>query len=208
VIATKLDPGAYTGTYKLIGGRTCLDFVNTVSWPGTPREHDWLDRGENLISWGVAVGLIDETDRRALEHAVEALPALQEVHRIRVELALVVTPLAHHGRPAAESIAALNDRLHNAAVRRSVDVRTYRWVWTPPGTLVELVAPVIWDAADVLTNLDHSRLGYCASCAWLFLDTTRNRSRRWCDMQDCGSRTKALRYYHRTKAKATPSDSP
>jgi hypothetical protein len=61
------------------------------------------------------------------------------------------------------------------------------------------MAPVVWNAGRVLTEIDHRRLGLCPSCDWLFHDTTRNRSRRWCDMGDCGSRDKSLRYYHRRK---------
>ena len=68
--AVPLDPGEYGGTYKANAGRMSLDFVNTVSWPGTDRGHDWLDRPSNVVAWAVAVGaLTDEEaagDRRFL----------------------------------------------------------------------------------------------------------------------------------------------
>ncbi len=54
--AVPLDPGDYGGTYKANAGRMALDFVNTVSWPGTDRGHDWLDRPSNVVAWAVAVG--------------------------------------------------------------------------------------------------------------------------------------------------------
>ena len=36
-------------------------------------------------------------------------------------------------------------------------------------------------------------------CLWIFLDTSKNRTRRWCDMKQCGNRMKARRFYERQK---------
>jgi predicted RNA-binding Zn ribbon-like protein len=49
----------------------------------------------------------------------------------------------------------------------------------------------------LLTQGQLDRLGECPSCGWLFLDTSKNRRRRWCSMATCGSRDKARRYYER-----------
>jgi len=35
------------------------------------------------------------------------------------------------------------------------------------------------------------------NCGWLFVDGSKNHSRRWCDMRDCGNRAKVRR--HRLK---------
>ena len=61
--------------------------------------------------------------------------------------------------------------------------------------------PVLWAAAELLTSADRDRVRACASdpCRWLFLDLSRNRSRRWCSMEDCGNRAKARRHYARSK---------
>jgi predicted RNA-binding Zn ribbon-like protein len=61
--------------------------------------------------------------------------------------------------------------------------------------------PVARSAADLLTSQEQSRVRECAAsdCGWLFLDLSRNRSRRWCDMETCGNRTKARRHYARSK---------
>jgi len=195
-----LDAGGYDGTYKLVGGEPALDLVNTISWPGTAREHDWLDRGSNLTAWAAAAGLIGAETRRRLD----ALPPatirtdLVQVRRIRGLLARVLTPLAHGGRPAPEEIEELNDLAQKACRRRRIGSRSLAWEWETPKRLPEVLAPVVWSGAQLVTSGDHSRLGYCPGCEWLFVDATRNHSRRWCDMDDCGSRDKALRYYHRT----------
>jgi predicted RNA-binding Zn ribbon-like protein len=71
-------------------------------------------------------------------------------------------------------------------------------VWKPPEDAVQALAPVVLDAADLVSS-DRERLRFCPACDWLFEDQTRNGQRRWCDMADCGSRDKARRYYQRTQ---------
>ncbi len=58
---------------------------------------------------------------------------------------------------------------------------------------------MLWSAADLLTTAELALVGECAGegCSWLFLDTSRNRSRLWCSMEDCGNRAKARRHYAR-----------
>jgi len=203
-----LDPGTYGGTYKLVGGQVSLDLVNTVSWPGTDREHDWFDRATNVTLWAVEVGLFDEEARRRFDHAVSRDPEawrsqLDAVRDIRGNLRAAIAPRARGAAPDSGSFDRLNRLLVRASRRRRLDPATLRWSWIDPTDLVELMAPVIWNAGEVLSSIDPARLGYCPSCDWLFHDTTRNRSRRWCDMDDCGSRDKALRYYHRRRSAAS-----
>lgn len=200
-----LDPGDYDGTYKPIGGEPSLDLVNTVSWRGTEREHDWFDRPGNVITWAAELGLIDASGAALLRRSLKAQPArvadeLQEVHEVRAALRAVLSPLAHGEPPPAGAVDGLNELLRQVRRANVVDARTLARSWDPATTLVEAVTPAVDNAADVLTEADHSRLRHCPACGWLFLDTSRNRSRRWCDMADCGSRDKALRYYHRTRA--------
>ncbi|HKK87809.1 MAG TPA: CGNR zinc finger domain-containing protein, partial [Saprospiraceae bacterium] len=108
-------------------------------------------------------------------------------------------PLSLGEQPESPAFEVLNELIH-IAMRHRYLTNEFQWVWDDPQTLYEILYPVIWNAAHVLTNLDHTRIGHCPSCKWVFYDTTRNRSRKWCDMEDCGSRHKALRYYHRTKS--------
>ena len=63
--------------------------------------------------------------------------------------------------------------------------------------------PVVQSAVDLMTSPELDRVGQCADdrgCGWLFVDTTKNRSRRWCDMRDCGNRAKARRHYAKKKS--------
>jgi predicted RNA-binding Zn ribbon-like protein len=62
--------------------------------------------------------------------------------------------------------------------------------------------PIVRDAAEFLTSHDRELARICAGdpCGFIFLDTSPNRTRRWCVMQDCGNRAKARRHYQRRRA--------
>lgn len=202
----ELDPGDYSGTYKLVGGEMSLDFVNTISWPGTSREHDWLDRPGNLIAWSNAVGILSRSSRARLEAkpSTTSWSALRTALEIRAQIRSVVWPLANGARPSREAVKALNALLQKSLSHYHIDPSTCLWKWDDPASMIGVLYPVIWNAAHVLTDRDRTRIRSCPSCDWIFYDSTRNRSRRWCDMKDCGSRDKALRYYHRTKSSGSP----
>jgi predicted RNA-binding Zn ribbon-like protein len=106
----------------------------------------------------------------------------------------------HHRVPAAADIAALN--IFVSELYRGVTL-----VPSPSGLVLEtrreegfdsVLSSVVRAAVELLTSLDHERIGKCAddSCAWLFLDTTRSGTRRWCDMKSCGNRNKIRRFRH------------
>lgn len=199
-----LDPDGYRGTYKLVGGYLSLDLINTVSWPETEREHDWFDPPTNVTAWAVETGLIEDKTRRRLDDALSRHPDrarsdLARVREIREFLRSALAPPARGDTPSSDAVDRLNSLLADVCGQRRLDPATLQWSWGSPTTLEEVMAPVIWNAGEVLTTVSPQRLGQCPTCDWLFHDTTRNRSRRWCDMADCGSRDKALRYYHRQR---------
>lgn len=203
-----LESGGYGGSYKLIGGEVSLDFVNTVSWPGTEHAHDWLDRPGNFTVWAVAAGILTEECRNELDARppTELEAEINHVRQVREDLRRVLAPLASGEPPSSSAIDTLNLLVREILPSRHIDHATLEWTWEAPVTLSDILAPIIWNTVRIVTNTDHTRLGHCPSCNWLFYDATRNRSRRWCDMADCGSRDKALRYYHRSKPGSTSRD--
>lgn len=192
--ALDLEPGDYPGTYKLIGGAPALDFVNLVSYRGTPRAHDWLDPATNLGRWADAAG------RRAVTGAypgadVEALRDLREL------LARVFLAVADGGVPAPGDLDHLGALAAHTWARRRLrfPAGADAASWTGPEP--SLREEVVLDAVAILTSAAELRkVSACAECRWLFLDTTRNHSRRWCDPADCGNRARQRRHYRRRRS--------
>jgi predicted RNA-binding Zn ribbon-like protein len=78
----------------------------------------------------------------------------------------------------------------------------YEWSWAADeGGLDRMLWPIARSAADLLTSPELGSVRRCAreGCDWLFVDRSKNHSRRWCSMSLCGSRVKARRYYRRTR---------
>ncbi|HSK96794.1 MAG TPA: ABATE domain-containing protein [Euzebyales bacterium] len=188
--AVPLDPGPYAGTYKLIGGSPALDFANLVSYRDTPRAHDWLVPAGNLRRWVRAAGLDVPADADW-----EDLVALREA--LAAVFLDVVDGVDPRG-PALDLIAE-TARLARARQRLDWDTGGRRGVWRlSRPSLSDLLA---LDAARLLTDdAQRDRVGACVECRWVYLDATRNRSRRWCDPADCGNRARQRRHYQRGRA--------
>jgi predicted RNA-binding Zn ribbon-like protein len=205
--------------FDLSGGALCLDFANTLDDRPSSRPNDFLRSYADLVAFGQqtgtlteleAAGLLDAADRRPADAAsalARAIDLREVIYRLFVALA--------DGRPVPPTdLAALNGALaeglaHARVVEGDVsrEIR-FGWAWTvDPLDLDRPTWPVTRSAADLLTTLDLRSLRLCASesCAWLFLDTSRNGSRRWCSMRTCGNRAKARRHHARVKAGSTSS---
>ena len=100
-------------------------------------------------------------------------------------------------------VGDLNERNKAELKRIGSEADSFTWEWTgDEAALDRMLWPVVGSAADLLTSEDLDRVGECQGdgCGWLFIDMSRNHSRRWCDMGDCGNRAKARRHYRRKKA--------
>jgi predicted RNA-binding Zn ribbon-like protein len=108
-------------------------------------------------------------------------------------------------RPATTAdMAVLNRELANAMTHARIkqDDGDFVWTWqTESKALDRVLWSVVRSAADLLTSERKHRVTECASddCTWLFIDLSRNHSRRWCDMNECGNRAKAKRFYERSR---------
>ena len=205
------SPGTVYPSYrvfrpKLLGGALCLDFVNTVEWRGTPQPSERLaDYGELLI-WAEAAETIGRKARLRLEAAAKRHPeaaaaALAEAIALRETLADLFT--ADAPRPAL--LDRLNAWLARAPERRRVTASSQGYGWAAAQAGEDFVSPlwpVVWSAADLLVSGQAARVRACGDkrCAWLFLDASRGRRRRWCSMEGCGNRAKARRHYRRHRA--------
>lgn len=187
--ALNLDHGGYPGTYKLIGGAPVLDFANLVSYRGTPRAHDWLNPVTNLRRWADAAGV----------HAAPGT-GLDDLRDLRELLARIFLAVADGATPDPADIDTLSALATAAAARRRLSFRAGADAATWTARRGSLLDQLVLEATEMLTSPETlRRVSACRECRWLYLDTTRNRSRRWCDPTDCGNRARQRRHYHRTR---------
>jgi predicted RNA-binding Zn ribbon-like protein len=199
--------------FDLDGGHPALDFTNTVDWRGTEREHDWLAEPLDLAAWGHRLGLLrdgeaEEFARAASEHPERAARTLSTARRLRETLFRLFGAIRLGQQPAPEDLQTFNQYLRRALAQRSILAPSteahgaYRLSFAGAGDPLEsFLSLLLRQASDLLTTVDPHRLKVCGTpdCGWLFLDTTKNASRRWCDMASCGNRAKAQRFYQKKK---------
>ena len=196
--------------FVFIGNHRLLDFVNTeVAVEGEPR--DLLERGDDLVAWLERAGAVDRATAQAARTrwgsgrrgatVLAKARALRTVLRRLADAAAAGRPLP---RSTLERVNALLAR--GAAVDRLVAAGG--GYLTRRGLRLrepdDLLFPVAEAAADFPCHADLGRVRRCAhpSCVLYFLDTTKNGTRRWCDMRTCGNRANAAAYYHRHHATA------
>jgi predicted RNA-binding Zn ribbon-like protein len=203
------SPAAYA--FDLSGGAVCLDFVNTLgnrAGPEPREEH--LASYADLVEFGRQAGTLPAAAAEALAKAARARPeeadrVLARAIDLREALQRIFGPLARDERPDERDLAGLNAELGPALSNARVSKRAdgYALAWDDPvGAGPRLDAPlwpVAHSAMDLLLEADLSRIGECESdtCGFLYLDTTKNRSRRWCDTRICGNRARVRRHRRR-----------
>ena len=202
--------GTRAATLDLVGGRLCLDFANTVGAHDTdhPREH--LTSYADLVAWSQHAGVLTTAQAQPLLRAGEDRPTaaaavLARAIALREAIYRVFSAVAAGRAVEDADLGTLNGALAEALARSRIVATAdgFAWGWTPsPDALDQMLWPVARSAAELLTEGELARVRECGGdgCGWLFLDLSRNHSRRWCDMQDCGNRAKARRHYQRRRA--------
>lgn len=193
---------------NLIGGRLCLDFINTVDCRNSDHSREYLSTYPNLISWSQHANILTENEARdllqeAALHPADARIVLERAITTREALHRIFCAIANHRLPAATDIGVLNAEMSitMAQMRLKPANAPNPWTYTfEEKKLDQMLWPIIHSAAELLTSDKLDRICECQgeNCGWLFIDMSRNRSRRWCDMKDCGNRAKARRHYQMT----------
>lgn len=197
------------GNLELVGGRLCLDFVNTVSSRDEAEGREYLNQYQDLVAWArhaqictdrEAAGLLD----RAARYPGQAATALGQAVALRETIYRILAATIEGRAAARRDLVALNAALREASSRLALtpSANRFEWTWVPDeDRLDQILWPIVRSAADLMTSMDLGRVRQCAreGCDWLFIDLSKNQSRRWCTMNVCGSRVKSRRYYHRKK---------
>jgi predicted RNA-binding Zn ribbon-like protein len=204
------EAGTNADTLKLLGGRLSLDFVNTADWHASDHPVEFLTSYSDLVAWSQHVGILtDHQAQRLLKKAArrpeDANAVLERAIALREAIYRIFSAISRERPPQAADLATFNAELSGALAQSRIVSTAQGFTWDLAGaedTLDQMLWPVVHDAAGLLTSEDLDRVGQCADdrCGWLFLDTSRNRSRRWCSMENCGNRAKARRHYKRKRA--------
>jgi predicted RNA-binding Zn ribbon-like protein len=195
--------------FQFVGGELCLDFCNTMGGKRGAVAREYLNSYLDLLSWSRQAAIVgaDEAEklaRKAARQTEEAAQVLQRAVALREAIYRIFTGLSSGKKPPSEDLAILNAELGRALGRLRVQPvkgpERFALKWTnEEEALDQAFAPVARSAAELLIASERVRFCQCGgdNCGWLFLDCSKNHSRRWCDMRDCGNRAKVRRHRHK-----------
>lgn len=197
---------------KYVGGDPSIDLVNTVDWVGDDLDHDRIPDYDRLTRWAEGAGVVTAASGQRLRRAAAARPreaaaTVAAAGWLRWVLQRLCTAVATGESPGT----ALDEFNHLLA-----DALLHMRLASPPSSsrgeltlgwqglgddLASPLWPVVWSAAQLLASDEASHIHVCAApdCGWLYVDRSRNRLRRWCQMETCGTREKGRRRYRRAK---------
>ena len=198
--------------FTFLGGNLALDFANTVGWHASNDPSDRITSYSDLVTWGTQAGILSELQAAYLEQAQtvrpeEAALALRMAEELREAIYGLVTARIAGRQPAAADAGVLNRVLREGLLRLRVapTESAFALQWAPDDLLERPMWSVAWAAAQLLVSPDLARAKQCAStdgCGRLFLDQSKNLSRRWCEMRACGNTAKARRLRDRRRLEA------
>ena len=196
------------------GNWLCLDFTHTLQDRFNAVRKELLHSYSDILAWGLYMHLLQEQEAQELLRIAEQHPniATETLHNAvegREAIYRIFYNISQEEAPDAGDMAFLNTMLaqamSHACIVETDEQDHFRWDWqakSDAGRLERINWIIIRSAADLLTSDKLHDVRACASqdCRWLFLDISKNHSRRWCDMETCGNQAKARRHYSRKKS--------
>jgi predicted RNA-binding Zn ribbon-like protein len=196
--------------FQFIAGKLCLDYCNTVGGKRGAIPREKLNSYDDLLSWSEEAGLTSTSESSALRTKAETDPAeaasvLSRAINLREGIYRILLATLEGAAPSGNDLALLNSELARlmGRMRISPDAtgRAFSWQWAGgEAEMDQPLGPLAHSAASLLASpQDLAHVHQCRgdNCGWLFIDSSRNHSRCWCDMRDCGNRAKVRR--HRQK---------
>jgi predicted RNA-binding Zn ribbon-like protein len=194
-------------TFEFVAGNLALDLANTVHHHGFSDPQDDLKTYRDLIGWSRQAGLLRQRQRRQPERRKPAQQKadFERTQDLRESIYGIFSSIAQGKRAPPEAVWEFNLHLKEAMAEASLESvgKRFALTWDARGTAWRRVRGEITRAAvTLLTSGRLERVRQCAgeTCSWLFLDTSRNGLRRWCDMKACGNRNKVQRFRKRKAA--------
>jgi len=197
--------------FQIIAGELCLDFINTLdNRPVPERRLELVPNYFDLLEWALQAGGISPAQHAALRNEAESHPKEAVAARLRaVELReclyRIMSAITRKRRAEEDDLRTLNVYMGEALAHMELHPtrRGYRLEGPHDSMRLDSVLwPIARSASDLLTGDDLQNVRECrvGTCRWLFVDRSKNHSRRWCDMKICGNRIKARKFYRRQAA--------
>lgn len=197
--------------FDITANQLSLDFTNTLEDRLEAKPTEMLNTYSDLLAWSFQVQIMTERDVQLLQEKAERSPGeaeqtLQRAREMREALFRIFLEVANGTTVAQDDMDIFNAYLSGALARAClvVDGDAFAWDWKREGVVFEqMFWPILRSAAHILTTEERENIRVCASddCNWLFYDTSKNHTRRWCNMKTCGNRAKAKGHYERKKQK-------
>lgn len=202
--------GSASPKFQFVAGVLCLDFTNTVGGKRGVATREYLNSYADFVSWCRQAGLLDETRASVLARSGarrprDATSALQRSVALRETIYRIFAALTSHATPQVADLDQLNAELAASLGRLRVisSKKGFDWRWADAGDVLDApLGPIVRSAAELLTSprlLERVHQCESDSCGWLFVDATKNHSRRWCVMSDCGNVAKVRRFRLRNR---------
>lgn len=193
-----------------VGGRLCLDFVNTRASHFHEHAREYVGDYVDLVHWLRACdGGLDARQAARLATAARAHPrraasVFAHSRTLRDLLYRVFASSARGESPARADLDAFNREAASALAQRRLEPagEQWRWAWSDESALELPLWQVLASGVDLLVDDDRERLRQCPApdgCGWLFYDVSKNGARRWCSMRMCGNGAKARRFQQRQR---------
>ncbi len=192
---------------SFVGGDLCLDFTNTVDGSRDGEFQDRVTSFGDLVEWSLSAQTIDRKEfeeilGEAEKDPEEAARVLGRAVKLREAIYRLVRAEDRNSPGFRSDLDVLEGELEVGLSRYGIcqtATGEIQWAWRRATTLEALLGPVAKSAADLLSSDQMARVHVCGGprCTWLFLDTTKNHRRRWCDMKTCGNVAKVRRYRKR-----------
>jgi predicted RNA-binding Zn ribbon-like protein len=198
---------------SLLGDWLCLDFANTVNDRTGENPHETLAGYPDLARWGWHASVLTDAERDQLLAAAETRPdeasaVFAQAIALREAIYRAFAAIAAGEDPPPNDLATI-ERTHLTALDHAHLTReagSFGWTCNREAALDRPLWPIAMSAVELLTSDRLPRVKQCPGCddcGWLFLDVSKNAIRRWCSMDDCGSRAKMRRQYARRKGAQT-----
>jgi len=189
----------------------CLNYANTLSWRGSDRPVEKLHDLADILRWTERSGVVrpaatQQLRRWSRHHQAGAAGLFAQAIAIRETMFRIFSAIAVGASVPTKDFVVLSAALANAPGRHQLARAGERCGWrveVGEPSVASVLAPVLWSAGDLLLNAGARPIRRCANqeCLWLFIDQSKNSTRRWCDMNSCGNRAKARRHYAKIRGR-------